>query len=170
MWFLHIQFTDLLGYTDPATFSSVSALHAQRTAYKLSDPHTKLCRHVCTKYIYQALSVTFSPFRTGNNREIEWNDWLTKKSSLAPEFGSNKKIIRYSLLGPAQNGNFNERQRDISLARLRYQICRVYQSVNGRTTNTIFAYPSFSSSSDYSVCLFRPWAVATIHKKALSEF
>ena len=64
----------------------------------------------------------------------------------------------------------NERPRDISLARLRYLICRVYQSVNGRTRNTIFAYPSFSSSSDYFVCLFRPWAVATSHKKTLSKF
>ena len=35
MRFLHIQFTDLLGYADPAMFASVSALLAQRTAYKL---------------------------------------------------------------------------------------------------------------------------------------
>ena len=38
-----------------------------------------------------------------------------------------RKQIKYILV--------NERLRDISLARLRDVICRVYQSVNGRTRN-----------------------------------
>ena len=43
----------------------------------------------------------------------------------------------------------NERPRDISLARLRYLICRIYQSVNGELEMQFY-------SSDYFVCLFRP--------------
>ena len=71
MRFLHIQFTDLLGYADLAMFASVSALLAQRMAYKLRllTPND-VAMFVYNIYIYQALSVTFSPFRTGNNREI----------------------------------------------------------------------------------------------------
>ena len=40
-----------------------------------------------------------------------------------------RKQIKYILV--------NERPRDISLARLRDLICRVYKSVNGRTRNNI---------------------------------